>query len=189
MPPAEQPACVAPLNAIRNSKLANVRFLPPSLALFFAGAVATSAFAGVTTGLDNPYKVIYARNLFRLRPPVSATAAAPKPTLPASTIILTGITTILGSKRAFLEITPPPKPPQPAKAISCVLTEGQREAGVEVLQIDPKTEFVKVSNNGTPMTLTFDKNGRKLTTPPPPPQRTIPRLPIRFPLRSPFRKY
>jgi hypothetical protein len=157
------------------------------LALFCFGGIAFHSFADASAGLKNPYTVIYNRNIFRLRPPTSANAAAPRPTIPLSTVILTGISTVLGDKRAFLEITPPPKPAQPSKPISCILTEGQRESGIEVLEIDPKTEFVKVLNNGTTMTLTFDKNGRKT---PLPSQTTLPRVqPVRFPLRPPFRKY
>jgi hypothetical protein len=50
-----------------------------------------------------------------------------------------------------------------------------------VLEIDPKAESVKVSNSGTVMTLTFEKNGRKPTQAPTPP--TIARR--SFPLRPP----
>lgn len=188
MSPSEKPASVTLLKSIKNRKFAlrNVRWARMGLVFFCLGTIAVGSLAGATTSLENPYEVIYSRNVFRLRPPASATAAAPQPTVPLSTIILTGITTVLGNKRAFLEITPPPKPPQPAKPISCILTEGQREAGIEVLQIDPKTEFVKVLNNGTTMTLTFDKNGRKTT---PPPQKAFPHLQsVRFPLRPPFQK-
>jgi hypothetical protein len=136
--------------------------------LWLAGfAVAPAAVAGGTNVSDNPYKAIFLRNLFGLRPVEIRTA--PPPPAPSSTIMLTGITTILGARRAFLEITPPAKPPQPAKQISCILEEGQREGAVEVVQIDPKNGSVKVSENGTLTTLTFEKNGRKtLPTPPTP---------------------
>src|ERR1043166_2220962 len=116
MPPPDQPAGSASLNAITARKwaLARATFLRLSLTLFCAGAIAHNSFAGATTGLDNPYKLISARNVFRLRPPISASPPAPQSTLPLSTIVLTGITTVLGAKRVFLEITPPPKPPHPA---------------------------------------------------------------------------
>lgn len=168
-----------------NTSLDTPRFMRTALALlFFAGIVLPSS-AAATAGLQNPYTVIYNRNIFRLRPPMSA-IVAPQPAVPLSTVIMTGISTVLGEKRAFLEITPPSKPPQSSKPISCILTEGQRESGIEVLQIDPKTEFVKVLNNGTTMTLTFDKNGRNTTSSP---QRSPPHLqPVRFPLRPPFHK-
>src|SRR5690349_14553010 len=126
--------------------------------------VAPAAVAGGTNVSDSPYKAIFVRNLFGLRP--AEVRTAPPPAAPSSTIVLTGITTILGGRRAFLEITPPPKPLQPAKQISCILAEGEREGAVEVVQIDPKNGSVKVSDNGTLTTLTFEKNGRK-TSPTP----------------------
>jgi hypothetical protein len=133
--------------------------------LFLAGVgAAPAAVAGGTNVSENPYRAIFLRNLFGLRPVEIRTA--PPPPAPSSTIVLTGITTILGDRRAFLEITPPAKPPQTAKQISCILAEGQREGAVEVVQIDPKGGSVKVSDNGTLTTLTFEKNGRK-TSPTP----------------------
>jgi hypothetical protein len=158
-----------------SSRLAVFGIGRANLALVCIAGFAFDSFAaaGATAISDNPYKIIFQRNLFGLRPPM--TAAVTPPAAPLPTIVLTGITTILGDKRAFLEITPPAKPAQPPKQTSCILTEGQRQ--VEVIQIDPKSEFVKVSNDGTLMTLTFEKNGRK-TTPasPPPPVRTLPHL-------------
>jgi hypothetical protein len=130
---------------------------------------------------ENPYRHIYERNLFGLRPPTVIHKTEPPAVLP-SNVILTGITTVLGAKRAFLEITLPAKPPLPAKQQSCILSEGQREENVEVLEIDPKAESVKVSNSGTVMTLTFEKNGRK-------PTQTVPAPTIArrsFPLRPPL---
>jgi hypothetical protein len=135
---------------------------------------------------ENPYRHIYERNLFGLRTPVVQTAQPPA-VLP-SNVILTGITTVLGAKRAFLEITVPAKPPLPTKQQSCILSEGQREANVEVLEIDAKAETVKVSNSGTVMTLTFEKNGRKPTQAPTPPTIAGRSFPLRPPtLRSPGR--
>ena len=120
---------------------------------------------------DNPYRSISRRNIFGLREPAPVRKVEPLPE-PLSTILLTGITTILGDKRALLEITAPVKPPQPSRQQSCVLAEGQHEGQVEVLQIDPRAGCVKVSNGGTVMTLTFEQNGRKSepTTPAPPPR-------------------
>jgi hypothetical protein len=155
-----------------------------SLALLCLAGFAFDSFAaaGKTAVSDNPYKLIFRRNLFGLHPPLNP--AVTPPAAPLSTIVLTGISTILGDKRAFLEITPPAKAAQPPKQMSCILKEGQREGQVEVIQIDPKSEFVKVSNSGTLMTLTFEKNGRK-TTPPPLPVRALPHLQTsRLPLRS-----
>jgi hypothetical protein len=38
---------------------------------------------------------------------------------------------------------------------------GQSDAGVEVVEIDPKLRHVKVSTSGGIITLTFEQNGKK----------------------------
>jgi len=142
--------------------------------------------SGAASSQQNPYKVIYDRNLFGLRPPTPVHKPEPLPALPPN-IILTGITTILGEKRAFLEITPPPKPSTPAKSQSFNLTEGQKAENVQVVEIDPKAETVKVSISDNLTTLTFEKNGRKPTQVPAPlpvlnrtlPVRRIPSFSLR----------
>jgi hypothetical protein len=107
------------------------------------------------------YQVIPQRNAFGLQPPVQIAPAAIPPPLPK--ITLTGITTILGNKRALMKVAPVGlKPGETNKEISLILTEGQSEAEVEVLQIDEKAGSVKVNNAGTQMLLTFDKDGAKL---------------------------
>src|SRR5215467_8816396 len=84
------------------------------------------------------YNAIPERNVFGLRPPPSD----PLPTNPPAQlpkITLTGITTILGNKRALMMLAPPNlKPGEMSHEISLILTEGQRELEVEVLQIDEK---------------------------------------------------
>jgi hypothetical protein len=55
----------------------------------------------------------------------------------------------------------PSKPVDPAKELSLILTEGQREGEIEVLQIDETMGSVKVSNSGTVMMLTFENDGAK----------------------------
>ena len=108
------------------------------------------------------YQSITERNVFGLRPP----PAQPSPTNPPAQlprITLTGITTVLGNKRALMKVLPfGLKPGETAKELSLILTEGQRESEVEVLQIDEKAGSVKVNNSGTVMTLTFEKDGAKL---------------------------
>lgn len=144
-----------------------------------------AAIAGTADASGNPYQVISHKNLFRLHPPIVNTKPS-APATPAATIILTGITTVLGEKRAFLEITPPPKPPKPVKLQSCILAEGEKQGEVEVLEIDPKAGAVKVSNGGSLTNLTFEKNGPKLARLPSPtiPSRTLPQFPT---LRAPIR--
>ena len=124
--------------------------------LMCAAATATAADAAA-----NPYQGIVERNVFGLKPP-------PPPPDPESTkppppkIFLTGITTILGKKRALLKFTPPvTKPGEQPKEQACTLGEGQGEGGLEVLEIDEKAGTVKVSNYGTVATLDFESNGVK----------------------------
>src|SRR5215472_11388177 len=86
---------------------------------------------------DSPYQAIVDRNVFALKPPPPPPTNNPdanKPPPPA--ITLTGITTILGSKRAFMSVNMPAKPPEPAKVQSFMLSEGQRDGDIEVLEID-----------------------------------------------------
>ena len=107
------------------------------------------------------YHAIQQRNVFGLKPPTQVEVTnSPKP-LPK--ITLTGITTILDNKRALMKVAPLGlKPGETNKELSLILTEGQREGDVEVLQIDEKTGSVKVNNSGTVMVLTFEKDGAKL---------------------------
>ena len=109
----------------------------------------------------NPYSSIINRNMFDLHAPEPV--APPVSNAPPSNIKLTGITTIMGSRRAFLMVT---EPGQPEK--SCILSEQQRDGGVEVLAINEKEGSVKVDNGGTIVTLTFDKDGNKLPSMPAP---------------------
>ncbi len=110
---------------------------------------------------DNPYQGIVERNVFNLKPPPRPEDNLP-PAAPPPKITLTGITTILGNKRALMKVQEPPRPPQPAKEESYILTEGQRDGEVEVLAIDEQAGSVKVNNHGTVQELTFDKDGSKL---------------------------
>lgn len=128
----------------------------------FAGvALCMSGNAGTGDAVGNPYQGIVDRNVFSLKPPPPPPdPEANKP--PPPKVFLTGITTILGNKRALLKMTPPAKPGQPAKEESFTLGEGQREGDIEVLEIDEKACTVKVNNYGTVTTLDFDKDGVKV---------------------------
>ncbi len=139
------------------------RHLALVTALGFCTALRAQAVtADSTEQPDNPYQGIVERNVFSLKPPPPPPdPEANKP--PAPKITLTGIITI-GSKRALMETPPPPvKPGEQAKGKqSYILTEGQRDGEIEVLEIDDKAGSVKVNNSGTVMTLTFEKDGPKL---------------------------
>ncbi len=107
------------------------------------------------------------RNGFKLRPAHTA-ITEPLPALRPPKITLTGITTILGNKRALMKLMEPDRPPEPAKEMSYILAEGQRDGEVEVIAINEQTGTVKVNNHGTVQELSFDKDGAKLPNNPPP---------------------
>jgi hypothetical protein len=116
------------------------------------------AFAEVK---DNPYQVIIDRNPFGLRPPPPppSTEPPPPPPVPALEIKLTGITTLLGPPRVFLEFTDPTtkktdRPPP--------LGEGDPyKDGISIVSIDAENGRVRIKNGDAESTLDFDKNGIK----------------------------
>ena len=117
--------------------------------------------SAVHAATSNPYGGIVDRNVFSLKPAplVDSTPVAP-PTPPVK-LTLNGITTILGNKRALLHAQIPAHPPESAKEENYMLTEGQRDGGIEVLSIDEHAGIVKVNNNGLTETLDFVNNGAK----------------------------
>jgi hypothetical protein len=134
-----------------------------SIPVFWAGE--RTAFAD-TVGAT-PYHAIVERNVFGLKPPTPPSdPEANKP--PPPKILLQGITTLLGNKRALLKVSVPAKPPEPAKEIPLVLAEGQRDGDIEVLAIDENARTVKVNDYGTVVDLNFDSNGVKTAASPVP---------------------
>ena len=106
------------------------------------------------------------RNVFGLKaPPPPPDPEANKP--PPPKITPTGITTILGNKRALFKVQLPARPPEPAKEQSYILTVGQREGQIEVLDIDEVAGSIKFNNYGSVVTLTLEKDGAKLPNTPP----------------------
>src|SRR5262245_62091733 len=90
-----------------------------ALMMFSAGA-----FVSGDTG--SHYQGIVERNVFNLKPRAPEVHEEPPPPPPPK-IKLTGIFTILGKKQTGLTVSVPPKPPEPAKEESFILTEGQRK--------------------------------------------------------------
>jgi hypothetical protein len=137
-----------------------------TLLSLLAGSLAACAAAEAVTAeasTASPYQSIVDRNVFGLKPPPPPPdPEASKP--PPPKLILTGITTIFGNKRALMKTTLPAKAPEPAKEQSYMLAEGQRDGDIEVLQIDDKENTVKVRNFGVEQTLNFNENGVKLTS-------------------------
>jgi hypothetical protein len=116
------------------------------------------AFAEVK---DNPYQVIIDRNPFGLKPipppPPPPDNTPPPP--PALDIKLTGITTLLGSPKVFLEFTDPQskKTDRPAP-----LGEGESyKDNISIVAIDAENGRVKIKNGDAETTLDFEKNGIK----------------------------
>ena len=101
----------------------------------------------------NPYSGIIERNSFGLKAPVNPADLIKPPAPVVADIKLQGISTILGRKQVLMKIKVPAKPPEPAKDQSFVFVEGQREGEVEVKEIDPVQETVKVDNAGTMLSL------------------------------------
>jgi hypothetical protein len=121
-------------------------------------------FAEVT---GHPYQGIVDRNVFNLKPPPRPEDSLPPPEPPPK-ITLTGFTTILGDKRVLFKVLVPAKPPQPQKEESYILTEGQRDGDIEVLEIEEKDGVAKFNNHGTIQTLDLANNGAKPSGAPPP---------------------
>jgi len=130
---------------------------------------------------SGPYQAIVERNVFGLKPPPAPVAEAPPPAPPLK-ITLTGITTILGNKRALMSVAVPNKPPE-----TYMLTEGQRQGEIEVLSIDERGGAVLVKNHGIEQTLDFKTDGAKAQPPPvipgmiPPPNRPANPMPLPLP--------
>ena len=99
---------------------------------------------------ESPYLGIAGRNVFGLRP-ILPPHYEPPPA-PLAKVKVVGITTF-GGKRALLDVHLPANPPEPAKEVASILTVGQREGKIRVLEIDEVAGCVKVDNDGTVMTL------------------------------------
>src|SRR5258706_12381620 len=120
------------------------------------------ALAGSILAAVNPadnrsaYDAIGARNLFDLKPPTPTTPPAPVAGAPPPKVKLTGITTILGNKRALFLVQETPALAKAQKEESYILTEGQRQGLLEVLEIDERTGRVKIKNDGNISVVTFE---------------------------------
>lgn len=110
-------------------------------ALAFFGAVGTA----VEDTRPNPYSEIAERNPFGLRPPPPAQpdqSAVVENRMVA--VEVTGITSMLRTKKAFLEIVPAPG----KTVIKPMLSEGERLESVEVISIDMDKSVVTINNGG-----------------------------------------
>lgn len=134
-------------------RLQSVLWILMSLAL---GLSARRALAGT-----EPYEGIAKRNMFGLR----EGTPAPVPTVSSPPrITLTGITTILGDRRALMNVLFPARPGHPAKRESYMLAEHERQGTLEVLAIDERAGKVKLNEAGSIVTVSFEQNGLKATS-------------------------
>jgi hypothetical protein len=112
-----------------------------------------------TADASNPFSAIVERNVFALKDPPPPPPLEVKTNTPPPNIRLTGITTIFGTsnKRALFMVQEIGIPGKPAgKEESYILTEGQRQGAIEVLEIDEKKNSVKIKNDGNEAVLTLD---------------------------------
>jgi hypothetical protein len=124
------------------------------------GCVLGAAGAGMSASgatEDNPYHAIVERNVFDLKPPPPPVVAPTVTNAPPPNVKLTGITTILGNKLALFMVSEPAQPGKPpSKEESMMLSEGQRQGVIEVLEINEKAASVKIKNDGNESLIALD---------------------------------
>ena len=131
-----------------------------SVALALCFILVTLTVPAIT---DNPYSdTITSRNAFGIKPVVAVAPPQPVPP-PAPKVQLQGITTILGKKLVLFKAVLPAKPPeQPQpKEVSFMLSEGQREGEIEVMEINVDTGNVKLKNYGVEQSLNLKDDAAK----------------------------
>ena len=129
-------------------------------ALLGAALAAGWTFQSRAEVKENPYQIIIDRNPFGLRPipppPVPPDPTPPPP--PPLGVNLTGITTLLGPAKVFLEFTDPQtkkveRPP--------ALLAGDTFKAITVVSIDAENNRVQIKNGDAESWLDFEKNGVK----------------------------
>jgi len=154
------------------------RLIKPTASLLIALVLALGAETLVSDTSVHPYLGIAGSNIFHLKPPQPQPTVLPVVPLPR--VKLVGITTF-GKPRALLKVYLPAAPPEPARELSCILTVGQREGPVELLEVDELGGRATVRNSGTEMLLTLEneKSAPQKPSlppaPPPPPMRSASR--------------
>jgi len=127
---------------------------PTSISLCILGGFtwcATGQAATAEAG-EHPYRCIAATNVFRLKSPPASTPE-PVPTPPLPKITLQGITTIDGQREVLFKVTMPARASEAAKEVAYVLSEGQREGEIEVLEINELAGTARFRNHGVEQVL------------------------------------
>lgn len=105
-------------------------------------AMSASARAGDAVSGDNPYAPLVIRNIFGLNPPVPVdTSVAVEPPVK---ITPNGIMSISGQVQVLFKVAGKAG----GKESSYILTEGQRQDDIEIVQIDEKKGLVTFNNHG-----------------------------------------
>ncbi len=104
---------------------------------------------------NNPYAPIVVRNIFGLNPTPTNNPADTADALPK--IMPNGIMSIFGRLQVLFKVAIPAKAEQPAKDEAYILSEGQRQDEIEVVQIDEKAGLVTFNNHGTVQELALVK--------------------------------
>ena len=132
-----------------------------------AGLIVPAVPAENAGEADNPYRGITRRNAFGLRepapPPAPPPVAPPAPPADKVDVKLAGVSQIGPLRYAHLML---PDKDRPGQFLYPTLTDNPahgntRNSAVEVLEIDPLRETVRIRNAGNEMTLTFAENGIK----------------------------
>jgi hypothetical protein len=131
----------------------------PEILLLVVGgcALSVSTQAAKVDSADHPYKAIAATNVFRLKsaPEPEQPKPLPVPALPL--ITLQGFTTITGQREVLFKVTTSARPPEPAREIAYVLSEGQRMGEIEVLAVSVQARMARFSNHGVEQVLTLGR--------------------------------
>jgi hypothetical protein len=124
-------------------------------ALLEAGTLSLSA-----NNPDNPYRVISEKNAFRLSPPPPPPVVAPVVVEQPANLRFTGLSWDGDAVSAWLVINPatPTDPP-----VYLTLAPGQKASALELLEINDKSEEVKVRYQGKDRTLTLERAGKAPT--------------------------
>jgi hypothetical protein len=127
-----------------------------------SGVVLGSSVLGVWAEVkENPYEEIVNRNAFALKPPPPPPGPGENAPPPSPVdILLTGISTLGGTKKVLLQVTD--KAPGKQKTeFPPPLVEGDVQGRVEVVSIDADKGAVVLKIDGNEKTLTFEKDSPK----------------------------
>ena len=142
---------------------------------------------------DNPYKVIFVRNAFKLNPPNPPPKVEPPPEAPPPNVELTGFSQVGDEKKAWFMILPTkPGPTEQPQYVSLRVGERTAIAGgsLELKELNDGQEETKVIVSGKEATYSM-KHAAKALIPgmqPVPPGGAIPPPPVYVPngaVRSP----